>query len=320
MTANRGFHPAAMKGDLLGAHSLDTFGFSVPDLTQAAAFHIAFGLDVIERDNALEVRTSPGGHVWARIEEGARKALGYLSFGCFEEDLPRFRARLLESGVAEVSPPPGLESNGIWFRDPDGTVIEIKVAPKTSPDAKQHGRLDSSPPGIAGAPKRSRAGDVLPTRMSHILLFTSDVNRAVGFYTRVIGLGLSDRAGSNIAFLHGRHGSDHHMVAFVKSNGPGIHHTSWDVPTIHDVGLGAMVMADRGFDRGWGLGRHVLGSNYFHYVRDPWGSYAEYSCDMDYVPRDRDWEAGDHDDEDAFYVWGPNPPADFGVNHEVEGR
>ena len=79
-----------------------------------------------------------------------------------------------------------------------------------------------------------------------------------------------------IAFMHAVHGSDHHVIAFVKSDGPGLHHLSWDVGSINDIGLGAMQMADRGFSAGWGLGRHVLGSNYFHYVRDPWGSYAEY--------------------------------------------
>jgi hypothetical protein len=77
-------------------------------------------------------------------------------------------------------------------------------------------------------------------------------------------------------------------------------------------------MARKGFGEGWGLGRHVLGSNYFHYVRDPWGSYCEYSCDMDYIPAGSEWDADDHKAEDAFYVWGPNPPADFAINKEVE--
>ena len=70
-----------------------------------------------------------------------------------------------------------------------------------------------------------------------------------------------------------------------------------------------MQMADKGFVAGWGLGRHVLGSNYFHYVRDPWGSYSEYSSDVDYIPVDHDWKSGDHPPEDSFYVWGPTPPA-----------
>ena len=61
------------------------------------------------------------------------------------------------------------------------------------------------------------------------------------------------------------------MIAFVKSEGPGLHHCSWDVGSINDIGVGATHMADKGFTYGWGLGRHVLGSNYFHYIRDPWG-------------------------------------------------
>ena len=68
---------------------------------------------------------------------------------------------------------------------------------------------------------------------------------------------------------------------------------------------------------GWGLGRHVLGSNYFHYVQHPWGSYAEYSCDIDFVPATQRWQAGHHAPEDSFYLWGPEPPADFTLNREV---
>src|SRR4026207_2440407 len=62
---------------------------------------------------------------------------------------------------------------------------------------------------------------------------------------------------------------------------------------------------------------HVLGSNYFHYVRDPWGSFAEYSADIDYVPATCDWKGGDQPGEDAFYAWGPNVPEDFVRNHEA---
>jgi len=42
-------------------------------------------------------------------------------------------------------------------------------------------------------------------------------------YRDVLGLRLSDRSGDLVAFMHGIHGSDHHMIAFVKSDGPGLH-------------------------------------------------------------------------------------------------
>ena len=122
-------------------------------------------------------------------------------------------------------------------------------------------------------------------------MFTRDVRKAIEFYTRVLGLRLSDRSSDNIAFLHGIHGSDHHMIAFARSDAPGHHHFSWDVGSVDEIGAGAMHMLDKGFAKGWGLGRHVLGSNYFHYVQDPWGSFSEYSADIDYIPATCDWPA-----------------------------
>jgi hypothetical protein len=64
-----------------------------------------------------------------------------------------------------------------------------------------------------------------------------------------------------VAFLHAPHGSDHHLVAFMGSTGPALHHLSWDVPTVEDVGLGMRRMHAAGYTTGWGVGRHVLGSN-----------------------------------------------------------
>jgi hypothetical protein len=59
-----------------------------------------------------------------------------------------------------------------------------------------------------------------------------------------------------------------------------------------------------------------VGSNYFYYVQDPWGSWAEYSHDIDFVPADVEWPATDHPLEDSFYIWGPTVPDDFVVNRE----
>jgi hypothetical protein len=61
----------------------------------------------------------------------------------------------------------------------------------------------------------------------------------------------------------------------------------------------------------------VLGSNYFHYVMDPWGSFSEYSCDIDYIPRTQQWQAQRHKPEDAYSLWGPEPPDYFRFNAEA---
>lgn len=316
MTQITGFVGPTRRPGELGVHSVDTFNIAVPDLKSAQTFYTAFGLDVREEGNSLGLYTAGHPHRWGRISEGPAKKLSYVSFGVFEDDVERLRRRLQDNGVRQLDPPAGFESNGIWFRDPDGALLEFRVAEKRSPNEKSVVCNPSSPPGRQGSHPRSKAPVVRPRRLAHILLFTSDVSRAVAFYERVVGLRLSDRSGDGIAFMHGIHGSDHHMIALAKSNGPGLHHLSWDVGSIHEVGLGAMQMADKGFSAGWGVGRHVLGSNYFHYVRDPWGSWCEYSSDIDYIPADCDWPSADHPADDAFYVWGPTPPSDFTLNHE----
>ena len=316
MTAIRGFVPPT--GNRLGVHSLDRFVLAVPDLAVAAKFYGSFGLDVREDGDTLALRTFGHDQRWGSVIEGGRKRLHHVSFGCYAEDLPKLKTRAEANGAEILDPPTGFASNGFWLRDPAGVLVEVKVAAKVSPDRKMSGVWSPSPEGVAGAPVRRDAPVVRPRRLSHMLMFTTDIARAIEFYSRNLGLRLSDRS-DVVAFMHAVHGSDHHILAFAQSAGPGIHHSSWDVGAIDDIGLGAMHMADHGYARGWGLGRHVLGSNYFHYVQDPWGSFAEYSCDIDYIPAVQDWQAGEHRPEDSFYLWGPQPPADFTVNREAEG-
>jgi catechol 2,3-dioxygenase len=289
----------------------------VPDLELARGYYSSFGLDTREHGAALHLYTYDHPHRWGVLTEGPRKGLSHLSFGIFADDTERFQARLEQCGVARLDPPPGSESNSFWFRDPDGNLIELKVAEKSSPNIKSETLMDVAIANRRGAAIRGHSETVRPRRLAHVLLFARDVPRAIEFYTRVLGLRLSDETGGVIAFLHGIHGSDHHMIAFAASDGPGFHHCAWDVGSVNDVGLGAAQMADKGFVAGWGLGRHVLGSNYFHYVRDPWGSYAEYSCDIDYCPADADWDGGSHGVENSLYLWGPEPPADFTFNYEA---
>jgi catechol 2,3-dioxygenase-like lactoylglutathione lyase family enzyme len=295
---------------LLAVHSLDRFDVSVPDLEEAARFYTAFGLDVRRSADGLYLQTFETGHAVCRVARGERKKLLGLRFGIYAEDVSRFADHMREAGVDMID----AGSNGaLRLRDPDGLPIELVVGGKTSPSAAGDPR--SVPRTMA--PKRSKAPFVRPRRFSHILLFSADVDRAVEFYSRVLGLRLSDRSANEIAFMHTPHGSDHHLVAFVKSEGPGLHHSSWDVRSLDDVGLGARQLAAKGYDQGWGVGRHVLGSNYFYYAKQPWGGYCEYSFDMDFIAQGSEWATGDHDGEDAFFVWGPQPPEGFASNTEL---
>ncbi len=318
MTQIGSFIPPIRKPGELGVHSVDHFSLNVPDLAEAEHFYRSFGMDVEDESAKLVLRTPGKDHKWVVIHEAAQKSLRYISFGAFQEDFPRFEQRLDQLGIKRLDPPPGYESSGIWFRDHDQNLIEIKVCEKTSPNEKSAFVSVSVPGGQRGTPGRAEVPAIRPKRMCHVLLFTTDVERAIQFYTQVIGLRLTDRGGDAIAFMHGIHGSDHHILALALSSAPGFHHASWGVDSINEVGLGAMQMADRGYNAGWGLLRHVLGSNFSHYVRDPWGSYFEYTCDIDYIPANVDWKTGYHKPEDSIYLWGPSLPDDFIVNHEAK--
>ena len=310
------------RNGVTAVHSLNRFVFTVPDLGEAERFYLEFGLDARRDAGRLDLYAYGHPHRWGSIFPGpGPKKLQYLSFGVYEEDFAPLVQRLDRLGVARATPHRLGDEAGVWVTDPDGNMVQIIAAAKVSPEepAAQASPL-AHPVGRGAAPGRSNAGRVRPQRLSHVLLFSSDVTRSVRFYDEALGLRLSDRSGDVVAFMHGAHASDHHMLAFAKSGGPGLHHSSWVVDSVDEIGLGMQHMADCGYVRGWGVGRHVIGSNYFCYVQDPWGSFAEYSHDIDFVPAEVEWQAGDHPLEDSFYVWGPPPPDYFIVNHELDAQ
>ncbi|AMM18675.1 metapyrocatechase (plasmid) [Burkholderia sp. PAMC 28687] len=299
-------------------HSIDHFALNVPSVSEAERFFRAFGFKVTSMDTdsrELELRAADD-HRWARILQSSSKSLAYLSFNCFEADIGGIKAQAMAGG-ATIDGDRACDRFGFWFHDPDGNLIQVKVGPKTSPSVKTACVVAGSAADERGSHTRSASKIVRPRRLSHVLLFTPDVLRALDFYGKALGLRLSDKSLDIIAFTHAPHGSDHHLVAFAKSTARGFHHSAWDVDNVNLVGEGASQMAAVGYDKGWGTGRHVLGSNYFHYVEDPWGSFCEYSADIDFISAGRAWPAGDFPPEDSLYLWGPAVPKNFVHNTEA---
>jgi len=296
-----------------GVHSIDHYALNVPSLDEACQFFESFGLDVLRQHNQLLLRATDG-HIWAKIFPAASKSLAYLSFNCYEQDYPALRLQIESAGGRFEA----RAEAGIWFRDPDGNLLQVKVGEKTMPDQKSEHCNRVTPPDSRGATTRDAMAQVRPRRLSHVLLFTPDVLGALHFYQQALGLKLSDKSLDIIAFSHAPHGCDHHLVAFAKSSAKGWHHAAWEVDSIDEVGAGASQMAAAGHVKGWGTGRHCLGSNYFHYVQDPWGSFCEYSADMDYIGEGSEWPAGDYPPENSLYLWGPSVPDNFIFNTEAD--
>lgn len=301
----------------MAVESLLSYALAVPDLEPGRRFYTTFGLLAAERGNTLVFRCEGRDQDQVLLVEGRRKRLHHLSFGTSTSGLAAIRGRMGGQGVAQIDPPHPAFNEGLWLRDPDGHAICVRV------EAAQPWR--TAPPVALNAPGhywrvggRGCPGEhqVRPHRLGHLILHTPSVDRMLAFYCGVLGLRLSDHVGQLIAFMHLPGGGDHHVLALLASDRPGFHHASFEVGSVDEIGMGAMRMLAVGYKDGWGLGRHVLGSNFFHYLRDPWNSLAEYFCDIDQIPADGTWQPEDHPAKDAFFRWGPPPPEDFGANFE----
>jgi len=296
-----------------GVHSIFQFGLAVPDLEEQEHFLSAFGLAPKRVGERIEVRSQGSDHVWATVTkaETAKKKLQFISLGCYEADFEAIRKQVGEAGGEFTNGHPAGPPGGFWFRDPHGVLLQVRVAEKTMPDGKAPMGDLNVPVNVRGAPARSAARMAHATRLSHMAMFTPSLDRSLDFYTRALGMRIADRAGDIIAFTFARHGSDHHMLAFATGPAAGLHHSSWDVPTIEDLGLANTQLRKAGYNIHWGPGRHVLGSNYFNYTADKWGQIWENSCHIDYIEKDAKWEVANYADEDAFYLWGPDAPPEL---------
>ena len=163
-------------------------------------------------------------------------------------------------------------------------------------------------------------GPVSPLRLGHVLVFSPDVPVSVHFVTEALGMGLADSAQDVIAFCCARKDSDHHVLAFATSPDVGFHHGSFQVNDPDEVGRGGRALVEKTGKGDWGFGRHTIGSNFFHYIQDPWGSWFEYYSDMDHIDDYALWQPTNYSLADSLANWGPAVPNDFVHNYEPSSR
>lgn len=304
-------------------HSLLHVGMTVPDLAVGREFYELFGLQPTVSGKDFVFRCEGLAQDQLRLMEGPKKKLGYLSLGTHAEGMRVLGRNLALAGVEITRESPfNVPLGGIWFQDPHGDWLNVQVvepAVSTQMAAAEintpgnYRRIGTRACDLSSAQKRAR-----PRRLGHVIKFTPDVDRSVAFYTQVLGLKVSDRAHDVLAFLRGSSGGDHHIIAFAKSSHTGLHHMSFEVGDIDEIEIGAQTLLRAGYKDGFGLGRHVGGSNYFHYIRDPWNSLVEYFWDIDVIPEDdSDWVPLNVGPEQITSVWAATPPPpEFVVNFE----
>ncbi len=297
---------------------------TVPDPAVGMEFYGNLGLEGTIEGNRAVLRCRDRDQDQIVLTEGADRLLQHI---CLGSSASRFKA--LQARVEAVTPiidaPPDTPGDGIWCQDPDGIYLNLVAAdpapslggpvtkqPVEVPDINTPGHFTRL--GARAAPLRDQRNR--PRRLGHMLQFTPDINRKIRFYTEVLGFRLADRVGDVLAWFYCQGGSDHHVMAFASSDTAGLHHVSFEMGSVDEVGQTGMQMLQKGHRDGWGFGRHVIGSNYFHYIRDPWMGLAELYCDMDYIPADIEWQPRDWPATASFNAWGPDVPEDFATNYE----
>lgn len=304
---------------VLGPHG---FALEIPSLEDGIRFYTDAGLDVaVEADSARlrcpgqdrDCITLLGGHDRKRLHHVALRADGLDAIAI---DIPAHGGRI-------VPAPASFEDDGLWVEDPHGMLIHLVERPEErAPTAgapfeiNAPGRLVRK--GRPASLPLSKLQPIHPLRLGHIVAFSPDVAASVAFVTGALGMGLADRSEDIVAFCCARRNSDHHVLAFAKSGGIGFHHASFMVADPDEVGRAGRALAEKSKRGDWGFGRHTIGSNFFHYIQDPWGSWFEYYSDMDHIEDYSRWTPSNYAPEDSLANWGPRLPDDFICNRELE--
>ncbi|MEV3991065.1 VOC family protein [Streptomyces sp. NPDC049837] len=289
----------------MALHRLARITMGVPEVDATAAYYADFGLTDL---GGGRFASTDGGEQ-LKIVHAARRRLEELVVAADDpDDLGRISAAL---GKLEV--PFVRDTHALRAVDP-GTEVTVTVevqprvvqpapapVPYNSPGRPE--RPDVRAPGVL------REGAVRPRRLGHVVLGSTDQEASQRFFTEGLGFKVSDLV-PGAAFL--RCSTDHHNVLVQQAPIAFLHHSSWQVDDVDEVGRGATRMLEGRPERHvWGLGRHHLGSNFFWYLKDPAGNFSEYFADMDCIVDDQLWTPRVWEDVRALYNWGPPVPPSF---------
>jgi catechol 2,3-dioxygenase-like lactoylglutathione lyase family enzyme len=288
-------------------HRLTSITVGVPNLEETAAYYTDFGLTPLG-GNAFD--TADGGKQF-KLTRAPQRRLIEIGIGADNpDDLDRIERQLhaLDLPVERTGHDTLVTEEPIaGFRAVVSVAPQIAQDPAPPTPYNGPGRIDRAnrrAPGIV------REGPVAPRKLGHVVIGSTDQAATQRFFTEGIGFKVSDVVPSIAAFM--RCSTDHHNVLVQQAPVNFLHHTSWQVQDVDEIGRGAMAMLEENPERHvWGLGRHHVGSNFFWYLKDPAGNFSEYYSDLDCIVDDTLWDPGVWEGPKGLYNWGPPPPPSF---------
>jgi 2-keto-4-pentenoate hydratase/2-oxohepta-3-ene-1,7-dioic acid hydratase in catechol pathway/catechol 2,3-dioxygenase-like lactoylglutathione lyase family enzyme len=141
-------------------------------------------------------------------------------------------------------------------------------------------------------PQRPPREPVTVQRLGHVVLRTTTYLKTLNWYLKHLGMIVSDfqyypgqrQRGPVMSFIRcdrGRTPADHHTLALALGPANRYEHSAYQVADLDSLAAGGQYLLDRGYQRSWGIGRHVQGSQIFDYWRDPNGFLVEHFTDGD---------------------------------------
>ncbi|HLY46240.1 MAG TPA: VOC family protein [Stellaceae bacterium] len=293
-----------------------------PDLDKQEEFLTAFGMVRAERTpKALYMRGTDAPHHIHVTELGEPKYVGIALHAGSLEDLEKLARAPGATPIEAIDEPGG--GKRVRLTDPDGFQVEVihgmaqlpkipvKRPPVNSGEDKTQRRNALYYKGVERGPSHIK-------RFGHFVVHTPQYAKTVGWYREMFGFRCSDEVyagskdnitGSFNRLDRGDDFVDHHAFFCIRSDKKGLNHLSYEAADIDDVMIGHDVMAAKGYEHFWGIGRHSLGSQVYDYWGDPWGRVHEHWADTDVL--NASVPANLIAREDLAGPWGGPPPEKF---------
>lgn len=196
------------------------------------------------------------------------------------------------------------EDEGVfWFSDESGNALGLTVAQPAEAE------VDVVPTNVHRIEPRMNdfidpKSQANPIRIGHVVyaIEMADREKAVAFYLDRLGFRLSDSTKTGGDFMRCGGSHDHHNLFLIsRADRNAFDHASFEVENFDMVMMGGKYMKEAGWEADTTPGRHILGSNYYWYFRNPCGGNTEYFADMDRM--DDNWEPRIWEESPGFSLW-----------------
>lgn len=321
--AQKGEHPGRSRNPVIKVHDIAWLEFEKPDLTRAEAFAHAFGFaTVLRTDTALQLRGTDPGAPCVIIRRGAATRFRGIAFTAQDEgDVLRLASA---TGTRTRPMPDSIGGLAVDLVDPSGNPVRVVAGTHrfdTLAEQTAHTFNFGHDLNRINATQRPPRAPAKVRRLGHVVLQSTKYVAALNWYLDNLGMIVSDflffpgqrDRGPTMSFIRCDRGStpaDHHTLAIALGPSNRYVHSAYQVCDLDAVAAGGEYLKDHGYQRSWGIGRHIQGSQIFDYWRDPDGFMVEHFADGDMF--DNTLEPGWAPfTASGLAQWGPPASSDF---------